>query len=68
GCCGMAGSFGYEAEHAEISRNIGELVLLPHIRKANHPVISSGFSCRSQILLGTGRRSIHLAEFLNTLL
>jgi len=64
GCCGMAGSFGYEKEHYEVSMKIGELVLFPEIRKADENVIvvASGTSCRHQIKDGTGRRSYHLAE------
>lgn len=66
GCCGMAGSFGYEAEHAQISRQIGELVLLPAVRGASQEsiVIADGTSCRCQIKAGTGRTGLHLAEFL----
>ena len=66
GCCGMAGSFGYEAEHEEISKKIGELVLFPAIREASeHSIIlADGTSCRSQIAFGTDRKALHLAEFL----
>lgn len=64
GCCGMAGSFGYEQEHYEVSMQIGELVLFPEVRKSDEKVIivASGTSCRHQIKDGTGRRSYHLAE------
>ncbi len=66
GCCGMAGSFGFEAEKYEISIAIGELELLPAIRKApaNWLVIADGFSCREQIAQSTNRHALHLAEVL----
>ena len=66
GCCGMAGSFGHEKEHAEFSRRIGELTLLPFIRKLPKDtcIIANGFSCRSQIVEHTGRKALHLAEWL----
>ena len=56
GCCGMAGSFGYEREHYTISRAIGERVLLPAIRdkEPDTPVVAPGFSCRHQIEHFTG--------------
>lgn len=64
GCCGMAGSFGFEKEKFEVSQAVGERVLLPTVR--NTPpemlIVSDGFSCREQILQATGRRAIHLAE------
>ena len=66
GCCGMAGSFGYEAEHYEVSMQIGNLVLFPAINKA-HPnciVAAPGTSCRHQIKDGTGRQALHPAEIL----
>ena len=61
GCCGMAGSFGYEKEHYEISMKIGELKLFPSVRKAHEDAIitSNGTSCRHQILDGTGRKALH---------
>ncbi|MFN3316770.1 MAG: (Fe-S)-binding protein, partial [Raineya sp.] len=61
GCCGMAGSFGYEKEHYEVSMKIGELVLFPEVRKAdeNTIVVASGTSCRHQIKDGTGKTSYH---------
>lgn len=65
GCCGMAGSFGYEKEHFQISQDIGELVLLPHVR--NNPgaiIAASGTSCRHQIKDGTGKIAKHPAEIL----
>jgi FAD/FMN-containing dehydrogenase/Fe-S oxidoreductase len=66
GCCGMAGSFGFEAEKYEISVAIGELELLPAVRKApaNWLVIADGFSCREQIAQSTNRHALHLAEVL----
>lgn len=66
GCCGMAGSFGYEKEHKEMSMRIGELVLFPAVRKADDQTIicANGTSCRQQILDGTGRKAFHPAEIL----
>ncbi|HPT21287.1 MAG TPA: FAD-linked oxidase C-terminal domain-containing protein [Bacteroidales bacterium] len=63
GCCGMAGSFGYEKEHFEISNKIGELVLFPEIRKSESATIiaAPGTSCRHQIKDGTGRIALHPA-------
>ncbi|MDD4190031.1 MAG: FAD-linked oxidase C-terminal domain-containing protein [Mangrovibacterium sp.] len=66
GCCGMAGSFGYEKEHYELSQKIGELVLFPEVRKAAPEVIISapGTSCRHQIEEGTGKKALHPVEIL----
>ena len=66
GCCGMAGSFGYEKEHYELSQKIGELVLLPSVRSTAPEVIiaAPGTSCRHQIKDGTGRRALHPVEVL----
>jgi Fe-S oxidoreductase len=66
GCCGMAGSFGYESEHYEVSMRIGELVLFPAVRSApvEALIAASGTSCRHQIKDGTGRDSFHPAEIL----
>ena len=67
GCCGMAGSFGYEAgERYEVSMAIGERVLLPAVRDtaADTLLVADGFSCRGQIAAGTGRRALHTAEVL----
>jgi Fe-S oxidoreductase len=66
GCCGMAGSFGFERDKADISVQIGELVLLPAVRKAADDclVIADGYSCREQIAQCTDRRAVHLAEVL----
>jgi FAD/FMN-containing dehydrogenase/Fe-S oxidoreductase len=70
GCCGMAGSFGYEKEHYEISRLIGEQRLFPAIRQADADtvVVASGFSCRQQIQHFTGRTALHPAQLLRSLL
>jgi len=64
GCCGMAGSFGYEKEHYDVSMQVGELILFPEVRKTdeNTIVVASGTSCRHQIKDGTGKTSYHLAE------
>jgi Fe-S oxidoreductase len=66
GCCGMAGSFGYEKEHYEVSMQIGELVLFPTVRKQPADVIiaAPGTSCRHQIKDGTGRQALHPVEIL----
>jgi Fe-S oxidoreductase len=66
GCCGMAGSFGYEVEHYEVSMQIGELVLFPAVRNSSEDVIlaAPGTSCRHQILDGTGRKALHPVEVL----
>ncbi|HXF29015.1 MAG TPA: heterodisulfide reductase-related iron-sulfur binding cluster, partial [Chlamydiales bacterium] len=66
GCCGMAGSFGYEKEHYAISQKMGELELFPAIRnQKDATIVASGTSCRSQILDGTERRALHLVELLD---
>lgn len=64
GCCGMAGSFGYEAEHFDVSMKIGELVLFPTVREQPETVIiaAPGTSCRHQIKDGTGRKAKHPVE------
>jgi Fe-S oxidoreductase len=64
GCCGMAGSFGFERDKYEISVAIGELELLPAVRKATSDclIIANGFSCREQIAQCTNRHALHLAE------
>lgn len=66
GCCGMAGAFGFEKEHFEISMKVGELVLLPAVRQADLETLicAAGTSCRHQILDGTGRKALHPAEIL----
>ena len=70
GCCGMAGSFGYEKEHYEISMQIGELVLFPAVRNESLDVLiaAPGTSCRHQIADGTGRRALHPVEILRAAL
>jgi Fe-S oxidoreductase len=64
GCCGMAGAFGFEKEHYEVSLKAGERVLLPRVRDCSEDtlIIADGFSCREQILQTTGRRAVHLSE------
>jgi Fe-S oxidoreductase len=66
GCCGMAGSFGYEKEHFEVSQKVGELVLFPSIRKLGDKVIvaAAGTSCRHQIKDGVAKRAYHPVEIL----
>ncbi len=66
GCCGMAGSFGFEPDKYDISIAIGELELLPSVRQAPSDwlIIADGFSCREQIAQGTPRHALHLAEVL----
>ena len=66
GCCGMAGAFGYEKEHYDVSMKVGELVLFPEVRKAAQQVIiaAPGTSCRHQIMDGTGRKALHPVEVL----
>jgi Fe-S oxidoreductase len=66
GCCGMAGSFGYEAEHYDVSMKIGELVLFPSVRTAAKDTIiaAAGTSCRHQIKDGTAVKALHPAEIL----
>lgn len=66
GCCGMAGSFGYEKEHYDLSQAIGEMVLFPAIRnkKAKEIIVAAGTSCRHQIKDGTGESVLHPAQIL----
>jgi Fe-S oxidoreductase len=65
GCCGMAGSFGYEAEHYDLSMQIGEMALFPAVRAAGEShVVASGVSCRAQIATGTGRDAKHPIELI----
>lgn len=70
GCCGMAGSFGYEAEHYQVSMSVGELVLFPAVRDLTDEalVAAPGTSCRHQIHDGTGRRALHPAQILRAAL
>lgn len=65
-CCGMAGAFGYEAEHAEISQAMAELNLLPAVRQAESDtlIVADGTSCRHQIANGARRRSLHVAQIM----
>ena len=67
GCCGMAGSFGYEKEHAELSRQIGERTLLPAVRALSKDdlLVASGVSCRHQIGHHTDREARHWVEVMN---
>jgi Fe-S oxidoreductase len=66
GCCGMAGAFGFEREHYDVSIRCGERVLLPAVREMadDSLIITDGFSCHEQILQTTGRKALHLAEVL----
>jgi FAD/FMN-containing dehydrogenase/Fe-S oxidoreductase len=66
GCCGMAGSFGYEKEHYDLSMKVGELVLFPAVRNAPADTIiaAPGTSCRHQVKDGTGRKALHPVEVL----
>jgi Fe-S oxidoreductase len=67
GCCGMAGAFGYEAEHYDVSLAMGERRLLPAVREAGSDtmIVAAGVSCRQQIKHGTGRQALHPAEVLH---
>jgi hypothetical protein len=64
GCCGMAGSFGYEKDKYDVSIKAGERVLLPEVRKAGLStlIVADGFSCKEQIEQETNRHALHLAE------
>jgi FAD/FMN-containing dehydrogenase/Fe-S oxidoreductase len=66
GCCGLAGSFGFETEHYDLSMACGEQALLPAVRGASAEtfVVADGFSCKTQIEHATGRRALHVAELL----
>ena len=66
GCCGMAGSFGYEKEHYDLSMKIGELVLFPELRNLNDQIViaAPGTSCRHHIQDGTGKKALHPIEIL----
>jgi Fe-S oxidoreductase len=65
-CCGMAGAFGYEAEHFDASMKMGELSLLPRVRAASPDalILADGTSCRHQIRDGCGREAVHVARAL----
>jgi Fe-S oxidoreductase len=69
-CCGMAGAFGYEADHHALSLQMAELSLLPAVRAAGPDValVADGTSCRHQIRDGSGRRALHAAELLRSAL
>ncbi len=66
GCCGMAGSFGFEKDHYDVSVKVGERVLLPRVRAADQAtlIIANGFSCREQVEQLTDRRALHLAQIM----
>jgi hypothetical protein len=66
GCCGMAGAFGFEKDHYDMSVKIGERVLLPAVQNAAKDalIIADGFSCREQIVQTTDRRALHVAQVL----
>jgi FAD/FMN-containing dehydrogenase/Fe-S oxidoreductase len=66
GCCGMAGSFGYEAKHYDVSMRMAEAALLPKVREADHDtlIVADGTSCRHQIHDGTAREALHVARVL----
>jgi len=65
-CCGMAGAFGYEAEHYDVSMKMAELSLLPAVREADAEtlIVADGTSCRHQIADGAGRQALHAARVL----
>jgi len=64
-CCGMAGSFGYEAEHYDVSMKMAEMSLLPAVRSSKEAIVlADGTSCRHQIADGTGREAVHVARLL----
>jgi Fe-S oxidoreductase len=66
GCCGMAGAFGMAKETFDVGRQIGERLLLPRVRQLPEDaiVVADGFSCREQIEMHGGRRTLHIAELL----
>jgi Fe-S oxidoreductase len=65
-CCGMAGAFGYEAEHYEVSMKMAEASLLPRVRAAGEDtlLVADGTSCRHQIEDGAARKAVHVAQVL----
>jgi Fe-S oxidoreductase/FAD/FMN-containing dehydrogenase len=67
GCCGMAGSFGFEKEKYDVSLQVGELVLLPAVRSAANEtlIVADGYSCREQIAQTTDRHALHLTEVIH---
>jgi len=66
GCCGLAGSFGFENDHYDISMKVGERRLLPAVRAAEKDtlIVSDGFSCKTQIEHATDRRALHTAQII----
>jgi Fe-S oxidoreductase len=66
GCCGMAGAFGYEKEHYDLSMKIGEMVLFPAVRNAagGTVIAAPGTSCRHHIAEGTGKKALHPVEIM----
>ncbi|HEX4142801.1 MAG TPA: FAD-linked oxidase C-terminal domain-containing protein [Pirellulales bacterium] len=70
GCCGLAGSFGFEASHYDVAQAVGDLVLLPAVRQADRStlIVADGFSCREQIAHSTDRRAFHTAQVLEAAL
>jgi Fe-S oxidoreductase len=70
GCCGMAGSFGFEHDHFDVSMKVAEHELLPTIRRTPDDalILADGFSCRTQIEQATGRHALHLAEAIDAAL
>jgi Fe-S oxidoreductase len=65
-CCGMAGSFGYEAAHLDVSQQMAELSLLPAVRaEPDALVVADGTSCRHQIADGAQRQAVHVAQLLS---
>jgi Fe-S oxidoreductase len=69
-CCGMAGSFGYDAKHEAVSEQMAELALWPRVRAADEAtlIIADGTSCRQQIALGTNRHALHVSRVLESAL
>jgi Fe-S oxidoreductase len=65
-CCGMAGAFGYHAEHYDVSMRMGELALFPAVRGApgDATIVADGTCCRAQIVDGTSRQAVHAAVVL----
>ncbi|HVJ25498.1 MAG TPA: FAD-binding oxidoreductase, partial [Burkholderiales bacterium] len=63
-CCGMAGSFGYEAEHYDVSMKMAEISLLPAVRNSSAQIVADGTSCRHQVRDGSGREALHVARVL----
>jgi Fe-S oxidoreductase len=69
-CCGMAGSFGYDAAHYDVSMKMGELTLLPRVRASSTDtlIVADGTSCRQQIRDGAAREAVHVARVLHAAL